>query len=210
MLVQFAAPDLHEMALDPANWSYSAGDGEATFWAGRGSPQRFGGHGLESGQFMVSAAANVFVPIRLRADDKASTTLLAALLVLALLLCHGAMGGVHQLAPQLAASAQASASGPVAAQALALADHAPALPDAGSGEERGAGYGEGHTAPYLLPPGFYMAALLVVLLVSLHWPALRAAASLSPAGFRAVRWPLPAAFLRGYSPTASSLQVFRL
>lgn len=35
MLVKFADPDLHETALDPANWSYSAGDGEATFWAGR-------------------------------------------------------------------------------------------------------------------------------------------------------------------------------
>ncbi len=35
MLVRFADPDLHATALDVANWSYSAGDGEATFWAGR-------------------------------------------------------------------------------------------------------------------------------------------------------------------------------
>lgn len=155
---------------------------------------------------MVSAAANVFVPIRLRADGKASTSLLASLLVLALLLCHGAMGGFHQLAPQPAAPAQAAASGPVAAQALAHADHAPALPDSGSE----AGYGEGHNAPHLPPSGFYVASLLVVLLVSLFGPAVRATASLLAAGSLAVRRPLPAAFLRRCSPTASSLQVFRL
>lgn len=32
LLVRFADPALHEAALDPANWSYSAGDGEMTFW----------------------------------------------------------------------------------------------------------------------------------------------------------------------------------
>ncbi len=32
LLVKFADPTLHETALDPVNWSYSAGDGEMTFW----------------------------------------------------------------------------------------------------------------------------------------------------------------------------------
>ncbi|MEJ7842921.1 MAG: hypothetical protein WKF95_14250 [Rubrobacter sp.] len=41
MLIKFANRDLHETALDPANWSYSAGDGEATFWAGRPAGARY-------------------------------------------------------------------------------------------------------------------------------------------------------------------------
>jgi hypothetical protein len=32
LLVKFADHGLHEAALDPANWSYTTGDGEATFW----------------------------------------------------------------------------------------------------------------------------------------------------------------------------------
>lgn len=32
LLVRFADPALHETALEPVNWSYSAGDGEMTFW----------------------------------------------------------------------------------------------------------------------------------------------------------------------------------
>jgi hypothetical protein len=32
LLVKFADPGLHKTALDAANWSYSAGDGEMTFW----------------------------------------------------------------------------------------------------------------------------------------------------------------------------------
>ena len=32
LLVKFADPRLHKVALDPANWSYSAGDGEMNFW----------------------------------------------------------------------------------------------------------------------------------------------------------------------------------
>ncbi|MCA1687687.1 MAG: GNAT family N-acetyltransferase, partial [Actinobacteria bacterium] len=32
LLVKFADPDLRKTALDAANWSYSAGDGEMTFW----------------------------------------------------------------------------------------------------------------------------------------------------------------------------------
>lgn len=46
MLVRFADPDLHEMAQNPANWSYSAGDGEATFWAGRAVGPRNGPAGM--------------------------------------------------------------------------------------------------------------------------------------------------------------------
>ncbi len=32
LLAKFADPGLHKVAVDPANWSYVAGDGEATFW----------------------------------------------------------------------------------------------------------------------------------------------------------------------------------
>jgi hypothetical protein len=32
LLVKFADRNLHEVADDTANWSYSFGDGEATFW----------------------------------------------------------------------------------------------------------------------------------------------------------------------------------
>jgi hypothetical protein len=32
LLVKFANRDLHELANDTANWSYSFGDGEVTFW----------------------------------------------------------------------------------------------------------------------------------------------------------------------------------
>ncbi len=46
MLVRFADLDLHETALDPANWSYSVGDGEATFWAGRSVGPRYGSVGM--------------------------------------------------------------------------------------------------------------------------------------------------------------------
>lgn len=46
MLVRFADLDLHETALDPANWPYSVGDGEATFWAGRSVGPRYGSVGM--------------------------------------------------------------------------------------------------------------------------------------------------------------------
>jgi hypothetical protein len=32
LLAKFADPGLHKVAVDPANWSYVPGDGEATFW----------------------------------------------------------------------------------------------------------------------------------------------------------------------------------
>jgi hypothetical protein len=32
LLVKFAGPDLHKIASNPARWSYSLGDGEASFW----------------------------------------------------------------------------------------------------------------------------------------------------------------------------------
>jgi hypothetical protein len=32
LLVKFADHDLHKVALDPTNWSYTTGDGEASFW----------------------------------------------------------------------------------------------------------------------------------------------------------------------------------
>ncbi len=32
LLTKFSAPDLHETARDIVNWSYTVGDGEATFW----------------------------------------------------------------------------------------------------------------------------------------------------------------------------------
>jgi hypothetical protein len=32
LLVKFADRGLHKVANDAANWSYSIGDGEATFW----------------------------------------------------------------------------------------------------------------------------------------------------------------------------------
>jgi hypothetical protein len=32
LLVRFADQDLHKAALDPTNWSYTTGDGEASFW----------------------------------------------------------------------------------------------------------------------------------------------------------------------------------
>jgi hypothetical protein len=32
LLVKFADHDLHKAALDPTNWSYTTGDGEASFW----------------------------------------------------------------------------------------------------------------------------------------------------------------------------------
>ena len=32
LLVKFADPRLHDLARDPSNWSYSTGDGEASFW----------------------------------------------------------------------------------------------------------------------------------------------------------------------------------
>ncbi len=32
LLVKFADHGLHKAALDPTNWSYTTGDGEASFW----------------------------------------------------------------------------------------------------------------------------------------------------------------------------------
>ena len=162
---------------------------------------------------MLSVVDNAFVPVRVRrwAEGKAATTLLASLLVVALLLCHGAMGGFHQLAPQLAVSAQAPVGG---ASAHGPADHASAWPEAaqeaGFDGERPAGPGEGHPAPYFPLPGFYLAALLVVLLAAVLGSALRSAPALPILGSWTVRRPPPAAFLPGQTPTASSLQVFRL
>ena len=46
MLVKFADQGLHATAADVANWSYSAGDGEATFWAGRPPDSRNGSAGM--------------------------------------------------------------------------------------------------------------------------------------------------------------------
>ncbi len=156
---------------------------------------------------MLSVVDNAFVSIRRWADGREARTLLASLLVVALLLCHGAMGGFHQLAPQLAASAPTSASGPATGAAVdAALAHAHAGPD----EERPAGHGEGHPPPYLPPTGFYLAALLVVLLASVLGPALGGAPLLFAARSWAVRRPPPAAILPGRPPTASSLQVFRL
>lgn len=154
---------------------------------------------------MVGVADNASFLARRRAGGKAETTLLASLLILALLLCHGAMGGFHQLAP---------ASGAAHGQA----DHASALPgesheagsQAGSGGDRPSGHGEGYPAPYLLPPGFYLAGLLVVLLVFVLGPALRGATPLPVLGSWAARRPPPAAFLPLRTTTVSSLQVFRL
>ena len=158
---------------------------------------------------MLSAADNAFVPVRVRrwAEGKAATTLLASLLIVALLLCHGAMGGFHQLAPQLAVSAQTPVGG---ASAHGPADHASALPEAGFDGEQPAGPEEGHPAPYFPLPGFYLAALLVVLLAAVLGSALRSAPALPILGSWTVRRPPPAAFLPGRTPTASSLQVFRL
>jgi hypothetical protein len=34
LLVNFSDPSLHEIARNPAHWSYNAGDGEASFWVG--------------------------------------------------------------------------------------------------------------------------------------------------------------------------------
>ncbi len=145
---------------------------------------------------MVNVAYNAFAPVRRLADGKASTTLLASVVVLALLLCHGAMGGFHQLAPQPASHA----------------DHASALTDASAEASPQAGQDEGHNAPYLPPPGFYSAALLVVLLASLLGAALGGGVpgDASAAGSWAARRPPPAAFLPTRPPAASSLQVFRL
>ena len=160
------------------------------------------GFGLGSGRVPVSA--------RRWAGGKASRTLLASLLVLALLLCHGAMGGFHQVSSQFAASASGAAHG--------HADHASALPEAlaeaspaaGPDGESPAGHGEGHPAPFLPPPGFYLAGLLVVLLALVLGPALRGAAPLPVSGPWAARRPPPVAFLPARTPTVSSLQVFRL
>ena len=160
---------------------------------------------------MVGAADNAFSLARRWAAGRARTTLLASLLILALLLCHGAMGGFHQLAPHLAAEAQADAQGSAApGQAHGHADHAPVPLEFGHDGERQAGHEEGHPAPYFPPPGFYLAALLVVLLALIFVPASRGAVRLPALASWAVRRPPPAAFLPGRSPDASSLQVFRL
>ena len=154
---------------------------------------------------MLSAVDNAFVPFRVSrwADGKAAMTLLASLLVVSLLLCHGAMGSFHQLALQLSDSAPTPA---------AVHGHAEssASPEAGPAAERPAVHEEGQPTPYLPPPGFYLAALLVVLLASVFGPALRGAPSLPVLGSWAVRRPPSAAFLPGRPHTASSLQVFRI
>lgn len=152
---------------------------------------------------MVGAADNAFSLARRWAGGRARTTLLASLLILALLLCHGAMGGFHQLPPHLATDAQGSA-------APGHANHASASLESGPDGERQAGHEGGHPAPYFPPPGFYLAALLVVLLALIFIPASRGAARLPALASWAVRRPPPAAFLPGRSPTAFSLQVFRL
>ena len=164
---------------------------------------------------MLGAANNAFfgvparVPVRPRrwAAGKARTTLLASLLILALLLCHGAMGGFHQiqLAPHLAADVQGAPG-----QTHGHADHSPASLESGPDGERQAGHAEEHPAPYFPPPGFYLAALLVLLLAWIFKPASLGAAPFPGLASWAVRRPPPAAFLPGRSPTASSLQVFRL
>ncbi len=152
---------------------------------------------------MVGAANNAFVAARPPAAGKASTTLLASLLVLALILCHGALGGFHQLAPSFGTAAPHG-------QTHAHADHVPSGPETAPGGERPSEHGQGHTAPYLPPSEIYLAALLVVFLASVFGPVSRGASPLTTVGSWAVRRPPPDAFLPGRTPAAPSLQVFRL
>ena len=164
---------------------------------------------------MVGVADNASFLARGRAGGRAQTTLLASLLILALLLCHGAMGGFHQLAPHLATATQAATQADAQGAAVpggthGHPDHASASPESGPGGERQAGHAEGHPAPYFPPPGFYLAALVMVLLASIFGTASRGVAPFPALASWATRRPPPAAFLPGLTPTFSSLQVFRL
>lgn len=160
---------------------------------------------------MVGIPDNAFFLARRWAAGKARTTLLASLLILALLLCHGAMGGFHQLTPHLADSAQASASGAAApGYAPGHGEHASASLEAGPEGGRQAGHEEGRPAPHFPPPGSYLAALLMVFFALVFRPPSRAATLLPTLTSWTVRRPTPTAFLPVRPPTTSSLQVFRL
>ena len=114
--------------------------------------------------------------------------LLAILLVLGLLVCHGAVMGVHPPAAGLAGAGQGH---PFAA------DDGPLGPPVGE-----------HSVEYLAPGLSYALALLLALLASVWWPG-RVRTSPGAAPWTACRRPPAAVFRRGRPPTISLLQVFR-
>ncbi|MEJ7842922.1 MAG: hypothetical protein WKF95_14255 [Rubrobacter sp.] len=151
---------------------------------------------------MVSAADNASVSVRPPSDRRISSTLLASVLVLVLLLCHGAMGGFHQLAPELAASPGT----PADAASHAHADRAGA--DRGAACPVGCATGDPTGHP---DQGVYLAALFVVILASVLRIALGSVLARRIARpWAARRSPAEATILRRHPPGASLLQVLRL
>ena len=116
--------------------------------------------------------------------------LLAALLVLGLVVCHGAVGGVHLTAAELTEVGQRQ---PFAAE------EGPMAPPIGE-----------HSVEYVAPGLSYALALLVALLAAIAgWPGrVPTAPSTDPSTAR--RRAPAAVFRRGSPPTVTLLQVFRL
>jgi hypothetical protein len=145
--------------------------------------------GVESGASMVGNANNGFDSARRVAARGRLASLLTPLVVIALFLCHGTAGGLHEAALEPAPSAAAHSLG---AQAP------------------GAGHPGWH-APRDVDQLAYVAAFFAALLVTLLRPSFAiyertsAAPSLTP--LVAFVTPVPCC---GLAPTPPTLQVFRL
>ena len=135
---------------------------------------------------MNAGSNNVFGLVRRLVARRGSMPLLAPLLVVALLLCHGAAGGLHQ-----------SALEPAAAHALPAGGHSPQHPAEHSPSHAG----------YVA----YLAAFFAALLGAVIRPAVGKAGGRLPAPPATLRVAFAAPPLcRGLAPTAASLQIFRL
>ena len=129
----------------------------------------------------------VFGLVRRLVARRASVPLLAPLLVVALLLCHGAAGGLHQATLEPAAAAHA-------------------LPSEGHSAQHPEEHSPSHTG-YVA----YFAAFFATLLGALIRPPVGTAAGRLPAPPAALRAAFGTPTLcRSLAPTAPSLQVFRL
>jgi len=137
---------------------------------------------------MNAGSNNVFGLVRRLVARRASVPLLAPLLVVALLLCHGAAGGLHQAGLEPPAEA------------------AHALPSEGHSAQHPAEHSPSH-AGYVA----YLAAFFAALLGVLIRPPVGMAGGRLPAPPATLRVTFATPPLcRELAPTAPSLQVFRL
>lgn len=152
-------------------------------------PPALGENGVESGGAMDGSSDNGFDRIRREAARKAAAPLLAPLLVVALLMCHGAAGGLHQAAVEL-------------------------VPSVAHGLPAQLGPVDGHPAedsPAHVDYAAYLAVFFAALVGTLLRPLFRIVGGQPAATLATPRASFATPLLcRGLAPTAPNLQVFRL